>query len=101
MIATDCGSGVFARLPAFVVSRRSQFVFNDRIQQNQFITDRMEREIFIFERTAIQADQTTFFSEYGGELVHNTAVYTTIVMFRRLADLSQFEFINVQGEQVV
>ena len=37
----DSSSSIFARLAAFVVSRRSQLVFNYRVQQYQFIANRV------------------------------------------------------------
>ena len=93
MFLLDSSYSSFATLAAFVVCRRSQFVFYHRINQNQAVTFRLEWEILIFQRTAIQANQTTGFSEYGSKLIHNTAVHTTIIVFGSLAYFCQFEFI--------
>ena len=48
---------VFTALTTLVVSRRCQFVLNDRIQQYQTIAFGIEGEILVFQRTAVQTDE--------------------------------------------
>ena len=91
----------FARFTATVVGRRCQLVFHDRVDEYHFITDRIERDILVFERTAIETNQMTRFPEDRGKLIHYTALYTAIVMFGCLTYFGQFELIDTQTEYVV
>ena len=73
------GDNGFARFAATVVGRRCQLVFHDRVDEYHFITNRIERYILVFERTAIETNQMTRFPEDRGKLIHYTALYTAIV----------------------
>ena len=72
-----------------------------RIQQHQLIALRIEREVGILQRTAVQTDQVALLSENRGELVHDAAVYAAVVVFGRLADLRQFELVDTAVIEVV
>ena len=45
----DGGYSSFAALATFIISRRSQFVFDYRVNQYQSVTFRFEREVLIFQ----------------------------------------------------
>ena len=62
---------------------------------------RVEREIFIFQRTAVQTDKVAFLSENGSELVHNATVDTAVVVFCSLADLRKFELVDTETEKII
>ena len=77
-------------------------MFHYRINQYQAVALRIEREILVFQRTAVQTNQTTLLAKYRSELIHDTAVHTAIVVLGRLTYLSQLELVNlVVTEQIV
>ena len=86
---------------AVVVRRAYQFVLHARIQQNQLIALRVEREVGVFQRTAVQTDQVAFLAEHRGELVHDAAVHAAVVVLGRLADLRQFELVDTAVIEVI
>ena len=95
------GNHILARFASVVISGRCQLMLYDRIEQYESVTFGLEREILIFQRTAIQSYQMTGFTEHRSKLVHNTAIYTTIVMLGSLSDFSQFEFVDATVEHIV
>ena len=90
-----------ARSPAVVVGRTHQLVLHARIEQDEFVTLGVEREIGILQRTAVQTDQVALLAENRSELIHDAAVHAAIVMLGGLADLRQFEFVDAQRIEVV
>ena len=72
-----------------------------RIEQDEFVTLGVEREIGILQRAAVQADQVALLAENRSELIHDAAVHAAIVVLGGLADLSQFEFVDAQRIEVV
>ena len=98
----DSGNGSLAALAALIVCGRSKFVFYYGIYQYQAVAFRLEREVLIFQRAAIQTDKAAFFTEYGSKLVHDATVNAAVVVFRSLTYFSQFEFVDfIVAEQVV
>ena len=95
-------SYAFARLATFVVGRVDEFVFNDRVDEDEFVALGVEGEVFKFHRAAVEAHEVAFFAEDGSELVHNAAVYAAVVVFGRLANAGELEFVDgVAIEEVV
>ena len=71
------------------------------VYEYEFIALWVEREVFVFQSLAIETDKAALLSEDGSELVHDTAVYSDIVMFGSLADLGKLEFVDSVREEVV
>ena len=90
-----------ARSPAVVVGRTHQLVLHARIEQDEFVTLGVEREIGILQRTAVQTDQVALLAEHRGELVHDAAVHAAVVVLGRLTDLRQFELVDTAVIEVV
>jgi len=61
----------------------------------------VEREVGKLHRPAIQPHQTSRLAENRGELIHDAAIHTAIVMFGRLADPRQFEFVDATVVKLV
>ena len=72
-----------------------------RIQKHKSVALRMERIIFIFHGLAVQSHEISGLSEYGSELVHDSAFHSAIVMFCRLAYTCKFEFVYIAVEQII
>ena len=72
-----------------------------RIEQDEFVAFRIEREIGIFQRAAVQTDQVALLAEHRSELVHDAAVHAAVVVFGGLADLRQLEFVDPAAVEIV
>ena len=101
MILLDSGRGPLAGLPAEIVRRRRQFVLHAGVHQHQLIALRIEGEILVFQRLAVQANQTARLAEAGSELVHNAAVHAAVIVLGALSDLRQFKLVDVVAERIV
>ena len=77
-------------------------MFHDGINQYQMVTFRLEREVLVLQRTAVQTDEAALLAEYGSELVHDATVDTAVIVLRGLAYLCQLELVDlVFAEQIV
>ena len=77
-------------------------MLNFGVEEHEGVTVDVEGEIFKFHRTAVETHQMVFLAENGCELVHDTAVHAAIIVFGRLADAGEFEFVDgVAVEEVV
>ena len=90
-----------ARRAAVVVGRPHQLVLHARVEQDEFVAFRIEREIGIFQRAAVQTDQVTLLAEHRSELVHDAAVHAAVVVFGGLADLRQLKFVDPAAVEIV
>jgi ATP-binding cassette subfamily B protein len=70
-----------AGVAAIVVWRTCKFVLYTRIQKNELVANWLEGEIFELAAAAIETHEATLLTEYTCKLVHDTAVYTTVVVF--------------------
>ena len=61
----------------------------------------MEREVLVFHRLAVQADEGPLLAEQGGELVHDAALDAAVVVLGHLADPGQFELVDAVAENLV
>ena len=101
MIFADSRRCVFTGSAALVVGARCQFVLDAGINQHQLVPLRIEGEVFVLQRLAVETDQATGLAEQGGELVHDATLDPAVVVFRGLADLGQLELVDTVVEQVV
>ena len=88
---------------AVIVRRAYKLVLYTGIQKHQTVSvlARVKREIFIFQRTAVQTDKVAFLSENGSELVHYAAVDSAIVVLGSLPDLRKFELVDTEIEKII
>ena len=55
-----------------------------RVEQHETVAIGLEGEVFELARTAVETHQTACLTEDRGELVHDTTVYTAVVMLGSL-----------------
>ena len=101
MILADGGRGVLAGSTALVICARGELMLDAGVDEDKFVARRVEREILVLHRLAVQADQAALLPEDGGELVHDAALDTAVIMLRRLADLGEFEFVDAVLEKII
>ena len=90
-----------ARGAAVVVGRTHQLVLHARIDEHQPVALRIEREVGVLQRAAVQPDQVALLAEHRGELVHDAAVHAAVVVLGGLADLRQLELVDAAAAEVV
>ena len=61
----------------------------------------IERLEFVFERTAVESDDFTLFTEKRSELVHNPATHTDVVVLGHLTDFSQLFTRKTEVERII
>ena len=88
-------NNIFARVATVVVWRTCQLVLYLRVYQAEFIALRLEWEVFKFAAVAIEAHQLTFLAENRSKLVHDTTVYTYILVLSSLACENEIPFRNL------
>ena len=93
MVLLDVGGCILTGLTALVVSRRCQLVLHAGIDEHQLVSFGIEREILVLQSLAVEADEAALLAEAGGELVHDAAVDTAVVVLRHLAYLCKFELV--------
>lgn len=91
-----------AALAAFVVGGVDQSVLYFGVKQYELVSVSLEGEVFKLHRAAIKAHEVVLLAEYGSELVHDSAVHSAVIVFGRLADAGELEFVyRVAIEKVV
>ena len=76
-------------------------MLSNRIYQYQFIPPWVKRNIFIFHCTTIQPYQIPFFTENRRKLIHNTTIYSAIIMLSFLSNQYQFFFVQTSIENFI
>ena len=72
------------------------------IDEHEFVAVGLEWEIFKFHGTAVETHQIVLLAEDRCKLVHDAAVHAAIVVFGRLTDAGELEFVDgVAVEQIV
>ena len=97
----DGGDDPFARQAAFVILATRQVVRHAGVDQHQTVTLGVERHIFELERTAVEAHQMPLLAAARGELVHDAAHHTHVIVLGRLSDQRDLETLQSQVEQIV
>lgn len=81
-------NNILARVAAVVVRRAGKLMLHARVEEHQFVANRLEGEIFELAAAAVETHEATLLTEYTCELVHDTAVYTTVVVLCSLTSKS-------------
>ena len=71
------------------------------IHEHELVALGIEGEILVLKSFAVEADEAAFLSEDRGELIHDTALYSAVVVLRALADLGEFELVDTVAEEFV
>ena len=95
-------SHVLALQTALVVGRTSKYVLHTAVDKDELVAFGIPGEICVLTAAAVEAHEAALATEYGGELVHNAAVATHVLVLGALAYASQFHLLNlVLAPQVV
>ena len=101
VVLADGGGGVLAGGAALVVGAGGELVLDAGVDENKFISFRLEGEVFVFQGLAVEADATALLAEDGGELVHDTALHAAVVVLGGLADLGELELVDSVLEDII
>ena len=92
----------FTGFAAAVVGGVGELMFHAGVYEHEAVAFRVEGEILIFHRAAVEAHKVSLAAEYGSELVHDSAVHAAIVVLGALSDFCELEFVDfVAVEKVV
>ena len=86
---------VLAGVAAVVVGRTCQLVLDNAVEQYEAIAVGLEGEVFELAATAVEAHEATSLAEDGGELVHDAAVDTAVVVLSGLSGKSHIPLVDL------
>ena len=101
MVLADGGRGVLAGRAAPVVRAGGELMLHAGIDQNEAVAFRIEREVLVLHRLAVQADEGTRLAEQGRELVHDAALDAAVIVLGALADSRELELVDTIVKNVV